>query len=505
MKKITVLLTSLLCLTFLLKLFAAENQDINAVEHPSKALKENVSETSGSITIDGKKVPYKATAGNIIIKDNQGNPKGSIFYIAYHKDDIQDLKQRPIAFCFNGGPSCASVWLHLGALGPKRVALTHEGKAIFPYHHEDNEFSLLDVADLVFVDPISTGYSCVAPGEDAKQFHGVDEDIQSLAQFIRLYTTRTGRWESPKFLIGESYGTLRAAGLAGLLHNDYRMSLNGVILISSILDYQTMYNVEVDNDLPNILYLPSYTAAAWYHKKLPSDLQKKSLAEAVKESEAFAIDEYSIALLKGASLDKQQREQTIQKLARYTGLSPLVIEKAQMRIDPFQYRKELLKEDNRTIGRFDIRFKGIDSDACAKYAEYDSSLEELTGIFTAVFNDYARNQLNWKTDEEYRTLVSIRNWNYKAANRYLNVAPTLAEVMAKNPNFRVFVASGYYDLALPYFTSDYSFNHLGYDGSLLKRVTKKYYEAGHMMFIYRPALIQLKKDVAGFILEANNS
>jgi len=487
----------LLCSTYIP---AQETQEIAAQKDGKKEIpKEEVVTTSHRVTIDGKDVSYQTTVGTQLLHDAQGTPKASIFYVAYTKDNPGEIRKRPITFCFNGGPGSSAIWLHLGILGPKRVDMDHEGKtAKQPYHLIDNHYSLLDVTDLVFIDPVSTGYSRAVPGEDAKQFHGVEKDVQSVADFIRLYVTRNERWESPKFLAGESYGTTRAAGLALELHDNHYLFLDGIMLISSVLNFQTIH-FSTGNDLPYILFLPTYTATALYHNKLDADLQedfKKTLAEV----EEFAFGEYAQALMYGDNLNSAKREEILDKLTRYTGLSREYLDQTNLRIYIFRFAKELLRSERRTIGRFDSRLKGIDSDLCSDVFEFDPSFDNIVGAFTATFNNYIRKDLNWKRDEEYQIIADVQPWDYSTAqNKFLDVTEKLRDVMNKNTMLDVFVASGYYDLATPYFATEYTFSHLELDPTFRNHLTMESYEGGHMMYLYQPSLIKLKNDLAQFI------
>lgn len=469
-------------------------------EAVKQELKEEISETAHSIKIRGKDVLYKATAGTLLLKDKQDKTKASVSYVAYIKDD-ENIAKRPITFCFNGGPGSCAVWLHLGTFGPRIISLNDDGCAPLQSQLEDNGVSILDVTDLVFIDPVSTGYSRPAQGEDPKQFHGVTEDIQWVAEFIRLYTTRGQRWGSPKFLAGESYGTMRAAGVASYLHETYHMHCNGVILVSSVLNYQTLIDPQRGNDLPYLLSLPSYTATAWYHHRLPEELLNRDLPSVLKEVQDFTDNEYSVALLKGDALGIEDQKNIAEKLARYTGLKPLYVERANLRIDMGHFTKELLRDDKRTCGRFDSRLKGIDYDVHGTSFEYDPSLDAIAGGFTAAFNHYLRSELKWARDDNYQIFGDVHPWNYgkMASNQYLSLTDTLREIMTRNPYFLVFVASGYYDLATPYFATDYTFNHLGLDPSLKKNVRLEYYEGGHMMYTNRSALTKLCNDVSSFI------
>lgn len=498
MGRITI--TFLLAIFFSVNLFAEDLGKAKILEEASKEqLRETFIETLHSVRIDEKELKYKAQVGNILLKDDKGKAKGSIFYVSYIKEDVDDNSKRPITFCFNGGPGSSSVWLHLGTFGPRRVYFEKNGYTNPPYQLVHNEYSILDLTDLVFIDPVSTGYSREAPGEDAKQFHGYEEDIKSIGEFIRIFITRHERWDSPKYLGGESYGTTRAAGLAGYLHNDLNMYINGIILISSILNFQTINDINGGNDFPYIFFLPSYTATAWYHKKLSDDLQK-NLEATLKESQDFALNEYASALMHGDLLSIEKRNQIIEKLARYTGLSQGFITRSNIRISTSRFTKELLRENMRTVGRFDSRLTGIDSDASGESFEYDPSLNDIIGAFTATFNQYVRKELNWKNEEEYKILTSIGPWNWgTASSQCLNASETLREVMTKNPTLKVFVGSGFFDLATPYFGTEYTFNHLGLDPHLKNQIKMYYYVAGHMMYTDFSSLVKLKKDLASWM------
>lgn len=471
-----------------------------ATTHSQKEVEENIVVTDHAVKINGANIAYKATAGTLVLKNDGGNSTAAMFYVSYTKEGVEDIKSRPVTFCFNGGPGSSSIWLHLGVLGPKCVDMNEEGTAAKqPYQLLDNPYSILDVTDLVFIDPVSTGYSRSAPGEDAKQFHGVEEDVKSVAEFIRLYTTRHERWQSPKFLAGESYGTTRAAALALELHDSHHLYLNGIMLISSVLNFQTI-SFTAGNDLPYILFLPSYTATAWYHKKLPADLQKLSQAQVLEKAEHFASQEYASALLQGDRLPEAERKQIIEELSRYTGLSNKFVDLSNLRVSLFRFSKELLHDDRRTTGRFDSRLKGINSDLCLDTFEFDPSYETVAGLFTATFNDYVRKQLGWKSDEEYQVIADVRPWNYNSAtNQFLDVASKLKDVMCKNNTLKVYVASGFNDMATPYYATDYTFSHLSLDPILQPNITVKKYQGGHMMYLYKPTLVEMKRDLAEFV------
>lgn len=460
-------------------------------------------ETEHSIKINGETVSYKAVAGTLSLKDSQDKPKATIFYIAYTKQEREENVNRPITFCFNGGPGSSAIWLHLGVFGPKRVVMNEEGCASLPFNTEDNPETLLSVTDLVFIDPVSTGFSRAAPGEDLKQFYGYQEDVKWMAEFIRLYTSRFHRWRSPKFIAGESYGTTRAVGLAALLHDQYFMQLNGMILVSAILNFQTNHP-STGNDLPFPLFLPSYTATAWYHKKLSEDLQNRPLVDLLEEVEGFALNTYSLALLKGDLINENDRSQVIKQLSRYTGLSTNYIKQANMRICPQHFGKELLRDQQKILGRFDSRLEAFDLDGCnsAVSMDVDPSIDVIAGGYTAALNDYLYRDLKWKKNDEYKIIEEkVFPWNFGKAgdNKFLDVSGDLAKTMVKNRHLRVFVASGYYDLAIPYFATDYTFNHLGLDEHLRAHLTMEYYQGGHMMYTFQPSLIKLNQDLSHFI------
>ena len=469
-------------------------------KEPPEISREEISESKHSAAIGGKQIAYTATAGKILLKKEDGTPRATFFFTAYTQDGIDNARKRPITFSFNGGPGSSSVWLHLGVLGPRRVHMGDTGNLLPPpYSLIDNEYSVLDVTDLVFIDPVSTGYSRAVPEENPKEYHGVEEDIESVGEFIRLYTTRYMRWASPKFLIGESYGTTRAAGLSGFLQDRHGLFLNGIMLVSSVLDFQTL-SFDIGNDLPYILFLPTYTATAWYHKRLVPELQD-NLHETLNDVEKFALEEYAPALMKGETLPPDIRQDIIGKLARYTGLAEEYIERTNLRIEIFRFTKELLRSERRTVGRLDSRFIGIDREAAGENFEYDPSMSAIMGPYTAMINDYVRRELDFKSDLPYEILTGrVMPWNYgKYQNQYLNVAETLRSAMTQNPDMKIYVANGYYDLATPYFATEYTFNHLGLDPSLAGNIHMEYFDAGHMMYLHAPSLEKLSSGLREFI------
>ena len=365
--------------------------------------RERKSDTKHSITLNGAKLDYTATAGLMPLKDGEGKTTASIFFIAYTKNGVTDLTKRSVTFSFNGGPGSSSVWMHMGLLGPKRVKLQENGFAVPPpYELVDNESSLLDETDLVFIDPVGTGYSRAEKPDDAKKFFGVEEDAASVAEFIRLYITKNTRWNSPKFLIGESYGTTRAAALSGVLSKKHRMNLNGIMLVSAVLNFQTIWGGS-GNDLPHVLYLPSFAATAWYHKKLPTDLQKLPLEELLKQAENFASGEYNQALLLGSGLEASKRAALVKQFARFTGLSESFVDRANLRVSMSRFGAELLRDKGLVLGRFDGRFTNHVLDPLSEGAESDPSSDAVISVFASTFNHYVRTDLKFEDDQSYKT------------------------------------------------------------------------------------------------------
>ena len=464
----------------------------------SAAAEDKFVETAHTARIGGVQFGYTATTGTLVLRTAAGKPRAHIFFVAYQRDG-QDVKTRPITFSYNGGPGAPAVWLHMGVMGPKRVQMGMDGfQPAPPYTLVDNEESPLDVTDIVMIDPVQTGYSRAAEGEEFKQFTGVRGDIESVGEFIRLWLTKFNRWPSPKFLLGESYGTMRSAGLSAELQDRHGIELNGIVLVSSILDYQTKGFV-AGNDYPYANFLPSYTAAAWYHKKLSPELQR-DLRKSVDESRAFAYGEYLLALAKGTRLQGAERRAIAEKVAKYSGLSVDFVEQANLRVNDSRFRKELLRDRGVTIGRLDGRYTGLDVDAAGENQEYDPSNSTLTGPYTALFLEYVRHDLKWESDLPYFTSGQTGPWDYAPYNnRYLNLVEPLRATMAKNPFLKILVANGYYDFATPFTATEYTFDHLGMEPSYRNRVSLKYYEGGHMMYINPALLKSLKRDVAEFI------
>jgi carboxypeptidase C (cathepsin A) len=460
--------------------------------------------TEHEITIGGAKIRYRATAGFLVLKTEKGEPRANIFYVAYTKLGDDHPAKRPLTFSFNGGPGSSSVWLHLGALGPKRVVMTDKGESLPPpYRWTDNEYAWLDKTDLVFIDPVSTGYSRAAKDVDPKQFHGFTGDIESVGDFIRLWTTRNERWASPKFLVGESYGTTRAAALSDFLASRYDMYLNGIMLVSAITNFQTA-RFGPGNDLPYQLFLPTYTATAWYHKKLKGDWAR-TLPSALQRAENFVARDYTLALMQGDALPAAEFDRIATEVAALTGLSVDFVKRHNLRISTQRFVRELRREERRAVGRLDSRIDGILDESEGTGPDgpnaFDPSLEAITGPYTNAINAYVRGDLKFESDLNYEILTGrVQPWSYaNVENQYLNVAETLKRAMTRNPFLRVWIANGYYDLATPYYATDWTVRHMNLDPSIRKNVSQTFYESGHMMYIHLESLKKFKADFVQWI------
>jgi carboxypeptidase C (cathepsin A) len=468
-------------------------------QKPAEQKEEQPSVTKHSIRVDGRQLNYTVTTGFMPIKNERtGETEARIFFMAYTLDNPP--AKRPLMFSFNGGPGSASVWLHLGALGPKRVKMLDDGlMPPPPYELVDNEATWLTETDLVFVDTVGTGYSRAAKPELAGKFFSVNGDIESVGEFIRMYLGRYERWSSPLFLVGESYGTTRVSGLSNHLF-ERGIALNGIALVSTVLNFQTIRFAE-NNDLPLVLILPSYAATAWYHKRLAPELQNKPLRQVLQEAENFAANEYMPALLKIDRISPSEKQNLLDKFSLYTGLSKTFIEQNNFRVELGEFNKELLRNQRRTTGRLDSRFTGIDKDAAGDNPEFDPSMTAIRPPYTAAFNDYVRRDLSFKSDLEYYILGGgiTAPWNYNVAQGYADTSMSLKSAMSKNPYMKVFIASGYYDMATPYFAAEYTISAMNLDPTLRKNISAAYYEAGHMMYIEKKSLQKLKTDVAAFI------
>lgn len=474
---------------------------------------EEVSETEHTLNIAGETISYDAVAATMQLKDEKGEPTADLFYIAYTKKGISDASKRPLVFLYNGGPGGSSAPLHMGAFGPKRVITLDAGPTPpSPYKVVDNTCSLLDTADLVFIDPIGTGFSRVTGKGQNKDFWGIDEDVRSLAQFINSYVSRNNRWNSPKFLIGESYGTFRNAALVDYLQSHDGMDFNGVVMISTVLDFSTL-TFNPGDDRPYILYLPSYAAAAWYHKLLkdrPADLSKF-----LEDARRFASTEYAHALLEGSKLDSAERGRVLAKLARFTGLSEEYLSKANLRVDASQFMAELQRMEGLTTGRYDARFSGPTINLLGERAQYDPVSSDAFGAFVASFNAYVRSDLKFGRDKSYELLNSAANrqWDWKHAGSAgmfgsglpspPNAEGDLVHAIVGNPHLRVQVENGLYDFATPFFATEYTMDHLRLPEKLRGNIEMKYYTAGHMMYLHEADLEKLKSNVSAFIRSAS--
>jgi len=451
-----------------------------------------------SVKIGGKSFAYTTTAGQLPIKNDKGETEANLYFTAYTLDNPKGGDRRPLTFTFNGGPGSASVWLHMGGLAPKRVEMLDDGAMPRPpYKIIENDFSWIESTDLVFIDPVDTGYSRGTSEETTKKAKGVDGDLESVGEFIRLYLSRYRRWTSPLFLAGESYGTYRSAGLAGYLA-DKGIIFNGIILISSILNMQTA-RFQTGNDLPYQLYLPTYAATAWYHDKVSPEHKKMGVRAFLDEVEAWVESTYVQALSHGDRLDAARRAEVLDRLAAYTGLTRDYVDLANLRVNIHAFCKELLKTERLTVGRIDSRFTGKDRSGVSESPDYDPSLNVIWPPFTTALNQYFRTELGYENDTEYHILRSL-DWNWgDAKDGYSDTSGHLREAMAKNPWMRVYVASGYYDLATPYYATLYTLNHMGLDADAHARCTLEEFPVGHMVYVEKGALKKLQEDVASFI------
>lgn len=460
--------------------------------------------TEHEATIDGRVLKYRATAGYLTLPTEEGKPRAFVFHIAYTLLDDGGAAPapgtRPVTYAFNGGPGSSSVWLHMGALGPVRVGgFDAEGMPLPPpFACRDNPWTWLPFTDLVFIDPVSTGYSRAAEGESPSQFHGLEEDLRSVGEFIRIWTARNGRWGSPKYLVGESYGTTRAAGLSLLLLNDYGMAFNGIVLVSPVLDFGSIRNDE-GNDRPYIDILPSLSLTAWHHKQLAPD-KMADFDKLRHDVEAFASGEYASALAAGDRLDPARRRDVAAKLAAFTGLPEEFVDRANLRLSLDSFSKRLMLDEHRTVGRLDSRYVGIDTDQVRASYEHDPSYSAIVPPYTACFNQYIRESLKYTSDMPYEILTGrVHPWSFQGEqNRYANVATRLRDAMHRSPSLRVMVACGYYDLATPYFAAEDVAAHMELDPAVRKNMTFQYYRSGHMMYVRDADLEKLTKDARAF-------
>jgi carboxypeptidase C (cathepsin A) len=466
---------------------------------------EKVSTTHHTANIGGKTIAYTANTGTMVIRDADGKPKGTVFYVSYTRDQT-DAATRPVTFFFNGGPGSASIWLSMGLMSPKHPEMGPSGtQPAPPYNLVDNPYSPLEATDLVQVDAMMTGYSRPAPGVKVSDFTGASNDLSMFGQFIRNYLDKYNRWASPKYLYGESYGTFRSAGLASELQSAEGIELNGVMLLGTVLDLANIQPAP-SNDIPYESFLPTYTATAWYHKKLPADLQSKTLEQVVQQAREFAFGDYMTALAKGNTLTAAERNSAAQQIARLTGLSQSFVVNTNLRIEPGVFRTELLRDRRETVGRYDSRMIGINGNPSSQRQDYDPSNVAPAGAFMAAYMRYLHNDLDYTNDLQYYTGGHAGRWDYTGLGGGGNLGagfPSTSEMlrsaMAKDPYLHVMVGAGYYDMATPFANAEYTFNHLGYDQTYRDRVEFKYYKSGHMAYLNQESAKQLKDDITKFI------
>jgi len=488
--------------------------------------------TEGSVTVEGKRIDYTAVAGTLVVhakgwddvppvpgskdaKDDLKTPpaESSMFYVAYFKKGA-DPATRPVTFLYNGGPGSSTVWLHMGAFGPRRVVTSDDAHTpAAPYKVVNNDWSLLDATDLVFIDAPGTGFSRIAGKDAKKNFYGMDQDAHAFAQFILKFLSKYGRWNSPKYLFGESYGTTRSAILVDRLETDDDVDFNGVILLSQILNYDLSVDGPETNpaiDLPYVLALPTYAATAWYHHKLPA--QYKDLDALLAEVKAFSTGDYAQALNAGLGLDPKAKQAVAEKLHDYTGLPVSYILKANLRIDGGEFEKTLEGDSDDTVGRLDTRFSGPTLDPLSKEANYDPQGAAISSAYVSAFNNYAHKVLDYSTDEIYLPEIdSIEHWNftvlqppYGNESSTPNVMPDLADAMKQNPDLKILLNAGYFDLATPFSEGVYEMRHLQIPTKLFKNISFHFYRSGHMVYAHQPALVKLHDNVAAFIRATDN-
>ncbi|MFK8029014.1 MAG: S10 family peptidase [Gammaproteobacteria bacterium] len=463
-------------------------------------------ESQGSVRIDGKSIDYTATAGTLVMKNDKDQAIAQFGYTAYVKNDT-NKSNRPIMFAYNGGPGSASLWLHMGILGPKRVLVEDLSfNTSGPFKRGNNEYSILAQADLVMIDPVGTGFSRAVGETEGKEFWGVDQDIASVSDFIARYVTDNGRWQSAKYLLGESYGGIRSGGVAYYLMQRHSISLNGVILVSPYMSF-VAGNSGIKIDLPQVNFFTTFAATAWYHKTIedrPDDLQ-----QFLRQAEAFAVDEYAPLLHKGSRATDRERKRVLAGMERFTGISADYWDKANLRIDEGRFAKELLRERGQVVGRIDSRFTGHSISGIAESMNYDPFFPAVGPAFTATFNDYYREELGVKTDRKYVTSGGLwTKWDQAhsqpGANDYgklpiANTGVDLTHAMIQNPNMRVLVQQGYYDLATPYGATDYFLDHMELPEELRGHITLEHYEAGHMMYLHPKSLKKFSRDLSEFV------
>lgn len=509
-KSVGVLLVALVVLNVTTGRVQAQEKESKPADKLAEATatppKEESSVTDHTIKIAGQTIPYKATAATILIRNDKDEPTALLYYTAYTRSDVKDLSQRPVSFLYNGGPGSASVWLHMGSMGPRRVVTVNaDVTPPAPYKLIDNPDCLLDKSDLVFIDPVGTGFSRAVGKAQDKDFWGVDPDVKSLAQFVTIYISRNNRWNSPKFLIGESYGTFRNAALANYLQSHDNMYLNGIVMVSTVLDLGTI-SFYPGQDLAYILYLPSYAATAWFHKTLKD--RPENLNTFLDEARKFARGEYADALMKGDTLSKAEKAEIVKKVARFTGLSEDYLDKANLRVRLFQFMQELQRNRGLTTGRLDARFAGPTYNLIGEAADYDPQDTAISGAFVGAFNTYIREELKFGQDKTYKPAAEFdgNRWDWKHEGNDFGFFPgspsvvlDLVQAMISNPHLKVEVEDGVYDLATPFMEAEYTVDHMGLPENIRKNIWHRYYEAGHMMYLHDEDLAKLKKNVANFV------
>ncbi|MGC4021772.1 MAG: carboxypeptidase [Cyclobacteriaceae bacterium] len=486
-----------LLLIFLLKMslsFAQEKDKQTKTEHTpfDRSLPAESAVTSTSqVTIKGKIVPYRVTAGTQPVWDKEGKVIASLFYTYYERTDVTDKGKRPLVLSFNGGPGSASVWMHIAYTGPKLLNIDDEGYPVQPYGVRDNPHSILDVADIIYIDPVNTGFSRILDTKaERSTFFGVNADVQYLAEWLNTFVSRNGRWTSPKYLIGESYGTTRVSGLALELQNAHWMYLNGVILVSP-----TELGIKRDGPVNDALSLPYFTAAAWYQKALPEDLQKKDLNDVLPEVEAFTIDELIPAISKGGFIDNAKKKQIASKMSRYSGLSEKSILQHNLIVPTQFFWKELLREKDLTIGRLDSRYLGIDKMQAGESPDYNAELTSWLHSFTPAINYYLRDVLKYKTDIKYNMFGPVHPWD----NKDDRTGENLRQAMAENPYMHLMVQSGYFDGATTYFEAKYTMWQIDPSGKMKDRMRFEGYRSGHMMYLRAQDLETSNEHIRDFI------
>ncbi len=472
-------------------LVAQEKEKKKDPKKEAKAIKQD------SVTIAGQKIDYRTTAATITLKTSDDKDRAAIFHVAYERIGIPNREKRPVIFAFNGGPGSSAVWLHLGALGPRLVPTSPDGTKTLPPPNGviENEYSILDVADLVFIDPVSTGFSRVKGKTSSSEFHSVEGDISSVGDFIRRWTTENDRWASPKYLLGESYGGVRATGLADHLQDEYGMTLNGVVLLSSLVDFRTLRSGDAD-DLPYAIFLPGMTGTSHYHGKISGD--RDALVE---EARKFSMGAYYQALLKGAAISDEEKKSVAAELAKFTGLSAELFIEVNLRLSSSRYRKELLRKEGKVLGRFDSRTAWPVVNSAEDYAGYDPSYSVVFGAFATAMNDYLSRDLGWTGHHPYKILTGdVHPWNWNSSNRVLNMSRRLESAMRHNPDLRVLVMCGYTDLATPAANMQFSIDHLHrIPAERRKAIEFTWYEAGHMFYLNQPDLVKMREDLVKFL------